>query len=160
VVLTLPEENQTLLIINCAKSWQEILTERVYICPAVGTAFKFHPCRYFGVYHDKKVSHVINIEAVIDVQSDDTTSIRWINGGGREIDYRQRAVDAANRLRPKAEFPVQVFILGYPQTADFKKDSKGGMLGSKVYRDVTSVGVKTAGDLARKLMDKKWSDLE
>ena len=155
----LPKDDQTLLIVNCAKTWQEVERERVYICPAEGSNYGNRPCRYFGIYHDQKVSHVANIEAVIDVQPDNETVVRWIGGGGREADYRQKAVDAATRLRTKAQLPLQVFVLGYPQATDFRKGSRVGMQGSKQYMDVSSLGVETAGYLAGKLWDKKWSDL-
>ncbi|HEX2913487.1 MAG TPA: hypothetical protein VH186_21975 [Chloroflexia bacterium] len=154
----LPDDNQTLLIVNCSKSWQEVVAEGVYICPAAGGAYNHHPTRYFGVYHDKKVSHVANIEAVVDVNPDDSTTVRWLVWPVKEADFRKKAVAGANRLRPKNEFPVRVFLLGPLQATNFNKDTHGGMQNSARYYDVSSLGVSTAGFLAHKLSGKKWSD--
>lgn len=156
----LPKNDQTMLIVNCARSWQEVEREHVYICPSEGANHKHKLSRYFGVYHNLKVSHVANIEAVIDVYPGNTTTTRWIGGGGKESDYQQKAIAYVNRLRPQTDIPLQVFILGYPQATDFKKGSPGGMQGSKQYMDVSSLEVDTAGYLALKLNGRLWSDFQ
>ncbi len=155
----LPKENQTLMIVNCTKTWQEVVDNKVYICPSVGAAYNYRPARYFGVYHSRKVSHVANIEAVIDVQLDGTTNVRWTALSFKEAEQRQKAVEQANQLRPKADFPVQVIILGVVQPTDFTKESPGGMFGSVKYLDVSGLEVDTAGYLAMKLRDKNWSQV-
>lgn len=154
----LTSDNQTLLVINCARSWQEVERERVYICPADQGTYNHQPSRYFGLYRTLKVSHVANIEAVVDVAADDSTKVKWIAGGGREQDYQQKALTYANNLRPRSDFPVRVFVLGILQETDFKKDTRGGMQGSKQYIDVSKLGVDTAGFLAMKLRGKTWTD--
>ncbi|MBN9390806.1 MAG: hypothetical protein J0I20_22435 [Chloroflexi bacterium] len=153
-------DNQVLLVVNCAKSFEEVERERAYICPADKGAYNHRPSRYFGLYHGKGVSAVANIEAAVDVQPDDSTTIRWIGGLGRETDYRMKAVGLANKLRPKNEFPVRVLILGVLQATDFRKDSRGGMAGSTQYFDVSSFGITGAGFLAGKLRGKKWSEIK
>ena len=154
----LAQTDQTLLIINCAKSWQEVVQNQVYICPVQGASSNFKPARYFGVYHNLTVSHVANIEAVIDVDEQHNTTVRWLAGGGAEADYRARAVEKTTKLRQQADFPVRVILLDYLQATGFKKGSRGGMQNSKQYLDVSSVGVNSAGYLAGKLWDKSWSD--
>ena len=154
----LSSDNQQLLIINCAKSWQEVERERVYICPADQATSNHKPSRYFGLYRSSKVSHVANIEAVVKVLPGEKTEFEWIAGGGREQDYQQKALASALSLRPNSEVPVKVFILGVLQETDFKKDTRGGMQGSKQYFDVSKLNVDTAGFLAMKLRGKTWTD--
>lgn len=156
----LPKDNQVLLVVNCSQTFEEVERERAYICPASKGAYNHRPSRYFGLYHGKGVSSVANIEAAVDVQPDNNTTIRWIGGLDNETNYRAKAVSLASKLRPKNEFPVRVLILGYLQATDFRKDSRGGMAGSTQYFDVSSFGVKSAGFLAGKLLGKKWSELK
>ena len=148
-----------MMIINCAKTWQEVEREKVYICPAAEGAYNHKPSRYFGLYRNKKVSHISNIEAVVKILPDETTQVEWISGFGREEDYRRQALLTALKLRPRNEFPVKVFILGILQETDFKKDSTGGMQGSKQYFDVSKLNVNTAGFVARELRGKTWEYL-
>ncbi len=151
-------DNQQLLVINCAKTWQEVERERVYICPAEQGSYNHKPSRYFGLYRTMKVSHVANIEAVVKVFPDETTQFEWITGGGREQDYQQKALTYALNLRPRTDLPVKVFILGILQETDFKKDTRGSMQGSKQYIDVSKLNVDSAGFLAMKLRGKTWAD--
>lgn len=116
--------------------------------------------RYFGLYHGKGVSSVANIEAAIDVHPDDSTTIRWIGGLDKEDNYRLKAVKLAHQLRPKNQFPVRVLILDYLQPTDFRKNTRGGMVGSTQYFDVSSFGVNSAGFLAGKLAGKNWSEIK
>src|SRR3954453_19797118 len=116
----LPKDDQTLMIVNCSKSWEQVEHDRIYICPV---NYSHRPCRYFGIYHDLKVGHVANIEAVVDVHPDGSTNIRWIGAGGQEADYRQKALDYFNNLKPKSPNPLQIFILGILQATSFKKST-------------------------------------
>ncbi len=152
--------NQILDIVNCARTWQEVKEQRVYICPARGTAYQHQPAHYFGVYYNRSVQLVANIEAVVEVTAEGTAEIKWQFGGDRAANYQTRAIDAAKRLRPESDLPVQVFILDVLQATDFKKDTAGSMVGTKKYIDVSSLGVDSAGYLAGKLSGKKWSDFQ
>ena len=156
---TLPKENQILMIINCAKIWQEVEREEIYICPASGGSYNFRPSRYFGLYRNRKVSHVANIEAVLDVQEDDTSAVRWLLYPFKLEQYQQKAVEYSNRLRSKNEFPLRVLLLSKPQQTDFRKDSQGGLSGSVRYFDVSELSVESAGYLAHKLSGKNWSQV-
>ncbi len=156
----LPKDNQILLVVNCTQTWEEVERERAYICPAQSGPYNHRPSRYFGVYHNKSVSTVANIEAAIDVNADESVTVRWISGLDTQDNYRRRAIEFAKRLRPKNEFPVRVLILGYPQATDFRRDGRGGMVGSTQYFDVTNQEVDSAGELAQKLRGKNWSSLK
>ena len=57
------------------------------------------------------------------------------------------------------EFPLRVFLLGEPHETDFRKDSKGGMVGSKQYFDIGELAPEDSRDLAEKLKGRSWSDL-
>jgi hypothetical protein len=155
----LPDSNQKLVVINCSKSVDEVKEHRVYICPAEGSAYKHQESRYFGLYKKMTVSHIANIEAVVRVNTDNSTSFYWIAGSGSEEHYRQKALAFATELRFSKEdppTPVKVFILGVLHKTDFKKDVRGGMQGNKQYFDVSEYNITTAGYLAPKLNGKTW----
>ncbi len=146
------------MVVNCTRTRQDVDRTGVYISPATGASNTYRPSRYFGVYYSQNVHEVANIEAVVEVNFDKTTNIRWLGGGGKESDYRQKAVEQAHLQRTEVDFPVQVFILGTLQATDFKKDGRAGTLSGTKYFDMSSLGVDTAGFLAMKLRGKKWSD--
>ena len=54
---------------------------------------------------------------------------------------------------------MQVFILGERREVNFKKDSTGGMWGTKLYFKNIAKGCKGIDDFAELLKDKTWSDL-
>ncbi len=153
----LPKDDQTLMIVNCSKNWEQIESNQIYSCPVENS---LRPCRYFGIYYNLKVQRVANIEAVVEVHPDGNTNARWIGAGGREADYRQKALDYFNNLTPKPSTPLQVFILGVLQATSFKKGTKGGTQTSKQYLNMSSLGVSSAGYLAPQLYDRKWTDFE
>ena len=74
-------------------------------------------------------------------------------------DLVQRARDLKAAVRPNADYPVRVFVLGPLAETRFVKDTSGGMMGSKQYFDVGRLGAEDASDLARKLDGMGWSDV-
>lgn len=153
------DANQKLIIINCTKSADEVISRQVYICPAEGGSFKHQESRYFGLYKKMTVSHIANIEAVFRVNTDLSTEYLWGFGGGNQDYYRQKAIDLAKELRFSREDPptdVKVFLLGVLNKTDFKKNSQGGMQGSKQYEDMSEYNVDNAGLIASKLYGKTW----
>ena len=147
---------ETLDIVNCSGLWQEVFAEEVYICPAEGGAFSHRQCKYFGAYFQKRVGAIGEIEAVVDVHSEDDAEIYWANG--QQIEgYISRAKQKAIELRPN-EFPIRIFLLKDLYSTEFVKDSKGGMQTSKMYLDVEDLNVSNVKELIEKLDGKNWSD--
>lgn len=155
----MPDDNQKLIIINCTKTADEVVSRQVYICPADGGTYQHRESRYFGLYKKMTVSHIANIEAVVRVNTDHSTEFLWGFGSASQDYYRQKALELAKELRFDRENPptdVKVFILGFLNKTDFKKNSHGGMQGSKQYEDMSEYNVDNAGLIASKLYGKTW----
>ncbi|MDT5060055.1 MAG: hypothetical protein QOH63_514 [Acidobacteriota bacterium] len=149
-------------IVNCAQYFEEIEEGEAYLCPAEGGAYSHKPCRFFGLYRNKNVESVANIEAVVDVSKTGDkvkAEVLWENSGQSEAQLQKTAIERALRFRP-TKLPIRVFILANRTPTDFVKDSKGGMQTSKMYLDMSSLKAKDAEDLAAKLQGKKWSNFK
>jgi hypothetical protein len=161
-----PEIADALDIVNCAQYFYEIEEGEAYLCPAEGGAYSHKPCRFFGLYRNKNVESVAEIEAVIDVTEEqklDVLIIRaeilWTNSPRSAQQHQKAAVERALRFRPD-KLPIRVFILANRTATDFIKDSSGGMQTSKMYLDVSSLHAKDAKELASKLEGKQWSEFK
>jgi hypothetical protein len=152
-------------VVNCAQLFNEIEQGEAYLCPAKGGAYKHKPCRFFGLYRNKSVESVAEIEAVVDVSKQAKTGgqvraeVLWSNSSQSDQQLQKTATERALRFRPH-KLPIRVFILANRTPTNFVKDSKGGMFGSKRYFDTSPLKAKDAGDLAAKLEGKQWSDLD
>lgn len=146
-------------IVNCATRAYEIEEGGVYMCPTKGGAYSHRQCLYFGLYREKVVDSIADIKAVIDVYTKDKSEILWINGDNSPLDCQKKAIDQALHFRSD-RLPIRVFVLGERFSTNFKKDSPGGMFGSKTYLNVNKVGVSVSGarELATKLNNKLWSE--
>lgn len=148
---------ETLDIINCSGSYEEVFAEEVYFCPAESGTFTHRQCKYFGAYFQKRVGAVGEIEAVVDVHSENEAEIYWANGNQNAEEYVIKAKEKAIELRP-SDLPIRVFLLKDLYSTEFIKDSKGGMQGNKIYLSVEDLNVANAKELAEKLNGKNWSD--
>lgn len=154
----LPSWKDRLDVINCAAIPEDILNGGVYMCPAEGGAYSHRRARYFGMYRNKRVDHLAEIEAVVDVDLDaNTTEMNWNNGHKTDGELIKSAKQKVKELRPDSG-PTRVFLLGRIHSTDFQKDSSGGMQSSKRYFDVAHLGAKSAAELADLLRGKQWSE--
>lgn len=148
---------ETLDIVNCSGLWQEVFAEEVYICPIGGGVRNHRQCKYFGAYFQKRVGAIGEIEAVIDVFSEDECQVYWININQNTENYFRRAKEKAIELRPEG-VPVRIFLLKDLYSTNFTKDSKGGMQAAKMYLNVEDLNVENAKELAEFLNDRNWSE--
>jgi hypothetical protein len=153
----LPSWSNYLDVVNCATMYREILDGNVYLCPATGGHYNHRRCRFFGMYREKCVSLVALIRSVVDVTNPTSATIRWKNTDDTNDDLIKLATAAVQRFRPD-RYPVRVFVLEQPVKTSFTKDTKGGMLGSKQYFDISHLNAKSAEELAQKLQGKTWSN--
>lgn len=154
----LPRWKNRLDVVNCAGLPEDILEGGVYMCPATGGSYNHQRCQYFGMYRNKKVERVAIIEAIVDVEDEETGRVLWRHSDTQDGELEKKACLIVSERRP-GEHPVRVFLLGKKYETDFVKDSRGGMLSSKIYFDVASLDPKNAEDLAQKLRGKSWSNL-
>ena len=156
----LPTWRHTLDVCNCAGLPDDLLEHEVYMCPAKGGAYSHNRCRYFGMYRNKRVGRVAEIEAVVDVQPDGAAELLWANVEATERDLLRRARDRKAAVRPNVDHALRIFLLGPLHETNFVKDTPRGMQGSKQYFDVGGLDPEGPLDLAQKLRGLAWSDLQ
>jgi len=155
----LPRWKYRLDIVNSARSQDTIQEKGAYICPAKGGQYSHKRCKYFGMYANKKVSLIAEIKAVvgIDPTKPNEAEIQWNNSSEKDDELRK---EAKEKVLDIDWGPARVFLLGETHETNFKKDSKGGMMGSKKYMDISHLDASDAEDLANKLNNKTWSEVE
>lgn len=150
----LPSWKNFLDIVNCAQIPEDI-EHNVYMCPATTGPYTHRRCKYFGMYRNKKVERIAEIEAVVDVELGIGEELKWNNSGESRGDLIEKAKNKLRELRPEAG-PTRIFLLGTMHETSFIKSTKGGMWGSKHYVDISSFQVADAKELAKKLCGKSW----
>lgn len=90
---------ETLDIVNCAGLWQEVFADEVYFCPVEGSSYTHRQCKYFGVYFQKRVGAVGEIEAVVDVYAEDEAETYWVNGVQGDEEYIKKAKEKVDEFR-------------------------------------------------------------
>lgn len=153
----LPTWKQRLDVVNCAISEKDIKKYGVYVCPEAKGAYKHVRSKYFGIYGNKKVDTIAEINGVCTVDECNNISVSWFNG---ETSSRE---DLINIVKTKSEAfpdfrPIQVFALdNFRDGINFEKDSPGGMFGSKKYFNF-GTKIKDIDELAKLISNKNWSD--
>jgi len=154
----LPTWRKILDVVNCAGQPEDITKYGVYMSPAEGSSYSHQRARFFGMYQEKRVQLIAEIEAVVDVDLDaDTVTLKWKNSQKSTSHYKQEAKTKVNELQ-RSKGATRIFLLGPLYKTDFKKDSRGGLFSPKLYFDISSLSPKDAEDLANKLNGKQWSD--
>jgi hypothetical protein len=158
----LPSWKRRLDVVNCARRPDDVLVERVYICPATAGAYTHDRCKYFGMYRNRHIEQVALIEAVVDVEAVGNATVKWQNLQPTNKEELKKLAEAAEakiqKLHPE-DFPKRVFLLGPLYGTDCFKDSTGGMQNSKQYFNVGPLEVKDAEHLAQALSGKTWSEI-
>ena len=158
----LPSWKYLLDIVNCAGSMEEI-NEGFYICPNTGGPYSHRRAKFFGPYKDKTVSQVHEIKAVVEVPANSKDiqdiSVRWNNIDYSNDTYKEKVMHYLNKCPERKKYnentPLQFFIIGDPQSTDYKKSSAGGMFGSKRYEELNEK-YDNAEQLAEFLKGKTW----
>lgn len=153
----LPTWKHRLDACNCSTMSHEQVEHGTYICPATGGAYTHQRARFFGMYRNKRVDHVAAIRAVVDVEADGTASIYYKNVGTPDDELFDEARAKRNEIRPGDDHALRIFLLGPLYETDFRKDSPGGMMGSKQYFSVKALSPNGVEQLAQDLRGKPWS---
>jgi len=154
----LPSWKNWLDVVNCAGLPEDILDANVYLCPAAGGAYSHGRCKYFGMYRNKAVESVALIRAVVDISADSDDHLKWKNVDTKRETLVAEARAIALERRPD-DLPIRVFLLGDLFPTEFRKESHGGLMGSKIYFDISSLDISNASELSTKLVGLVWSDL-
>lgn len=159
----LPDWKYKLDVCNCVNSLEGQYQHKVYICPATGGSYSHKRCRYFGAYKNKQAQAVAEILGVVELNSKDPSeaNIQWRNTEDlTDEELIEMAIERKYAFWPDRVEDARVFVLGEIHDTSFRKDSKGGMLGSKRYFNIDSLGVNNAAELADALDGMGWSELK
>lgn len=151
----LPSWKYHLDVVNCRVSFDDVLQHQIYVCPATDGSYNHRRSLYFGMYRNKRVEQIAKIEAVVDLESEETFSIKWKNIDKSDLELVEMARSRRSQI-DDSWYPARVFILADLHPTDFVKASPGGMQSSKQYFDISQLNVMNAEDLAHKLMGKTW----
>ena len=153
----LPTWDNRLDVVNCVGSIDEVLNEKIYACPAEGRPYSHRRAKYFGVYYNKKVHLLFQIDGVAIVEENcRKIKLKYNNtlDDDSSLVKRAKVFVKENRNEEIKNRSLQVFLLSNEERVSFIKDSDGGMYGSKIYFDIECNDVK---DLAVKINGRKWS---
>ena len=151
----LPSWKYHLDVVNCRISFDDVLQHQIYVCPATDGSYNHRRSLYFGMYRNKGVEQIGKIEAVVDLESEETFSIKWKNIDKSDLELVETARSRRSQI-DDSWYPARVFILADLHPTDFVKASSGGMQSSKQYFDISHLNVMNAEDLAHKLTGKSW----
>lgn len=169
-----------LVIVNCGRTMHEV-DAGAYLCPRIGASYSFAPSRVFGNYRDKCTDQIREIRGIVDVHRLEDgpltpegkrgvkTGIAFVLEGGlfawvhfnagvaSNEDLASLAADFAQRFRSgQLNDGVRSILLGAPHATEFRKDTKGGMIGTKRYFDVPDEDLEAIAHLLR---HRTWSEL-
>jgi len=153
----LPSWKYRLDVVSCKTSFQDVVLHNIYNCPTQGGSYTHRRSLYFGTYRNKCVEKIGKIEAVVDLESEHEHNVLWKNCDKSDKELKQIALDKRIKVGDLS-YPTRVFVLSNLFDTDFKKDSPGGMQGSKQYFDINKLNVIDAKDLAKKLRGKTWEN--
>lgn len=144
----LPRWKNTLDIVNCGGTKDEI-ANGVYICPNTSGAYNHRRAKYFGAYWNKQVNYISYIKAVVLISdSGKTFNVKWkldnnFNDKDLEREAAKKLLNCQEWRREEAErIDLQMFLLDELTEVEFKKQSKGGMMNSKIYRFVEAENIE------------------
>lgn len=152
----LPSWKYRLDVVSCNKSFDSVIKYKIYTCPTKGGAYNHRRSLYFGTYRNKCVEKVAQINAVVDLESEDEQTLIWKNDDRTNDQLKQIAIERF-QLKGDISYPKRVFVLDNLFDTKFMKESSGGMWGKR-YFDIRKLNINNAQDLAKKLQDKTWDN--
>jgi hypothetical protein len=162
----IPDWENTLDVINCSGSFPLVLDNNVYACPNTGGHYSHRRCRYFGTYKNKETKYVAEIDGIVythfDADSNISLEIQYDNIKNSD-DLKKRAQKYLDKFDDRSwekTNEIRMFILSdlVEVSVPFRKDSKGGLFGNKVYFSLDKE-ISTSEELSAYLSGKNWSDL-
>ena len=161
----LPKWKYLLDVASCRNSYDQVIENNAYICPAGGGQRKHRRAKYLAPYKDKKVEYIYTVRANVIVDINKThAKVEWNNSGEKKevlINAAKNLIDSIKgRTEENMKVPLQVFLLKDGQKTMFQKGSKGGLYGSKTYFWDIALGCKSSSELAEKCKDKNWEDFQ
>lgn len=153
----LPTWKYRLDVVNCAKTKEFITSNFAYTCPEAKGAYKHLRSRYFGIYENKKVDIIAEIQGVCVVDENNKIEISWWdNDKCNDFELMEKTQNLINKI-PEYR-PIQVFLLdNFRDNINFYKDTSGGMYNSKIYFNIYNT-INDVDDLVKVIQNKGWSN--
>lgn len=151
-----------LIVANCKLNWKEFAEHMIYVCPSetddFHTKYKHFRAKYFAPYVSQGCKYVAQIDGVVRLKSRTEAEIVWNNS---EQEDRALELQAIAKLQQVASNrpPVLIFLLSGAKQTDLVFDSKGALLASRQYFDVSGLDVHDVPSLSAKLRETPWSGL-
>lgn len=144
-------------IVPCNKSISLNKKYGIYYHPS-DRGYKKHT--FLGVYANKRVQTIWEIESIFDVKFDGKSLIKQCVQGFDTNKYDDKIIGIINDARSEIDQDISVdhrFFCGLPQKTNYRKTSKWGIQGAR-YMNLKKVIDKSASveDLANKLKNETW----
>lgn len=162
--------DNTLAVVNCATTLDEVRKFNIYACGTAGVGQTFKKFKYFGAYQNKNVSDLFEVRAVIDIEKTNDLKnakcqVYWknVNDDNEKLFKEVLSIIAKDERRrgELASFANRVFLLSnHIKDVTFKKDTHGGLYGTKKYFNDIATGCKNIQEFAEKINDKSWSEFD
>ncbi len=158
----LPNWKYTLDIINSGATKEEILNG-FYACPNLSGAYSHKRAKYFGAYWEKKVNYIAYIKGIVVVsKSGKKADVKWNNTEDKNTDeiLKKEAIEKVEnsmqkwRIDELQEHDLQIFLLDELKEVNYIKNSRGGMMSSKIYRHVKANCIE---ELVDELNSSEWN---
>ena len=152
-----------LTVVNCAQSLDD-LHAGAYLCPNRPGPYHHRHSRWLGAYTgDKTVTYVAEIDGVVRVVGE-RFETAWNDTPAEDATLYARAdrlLRAGSNLRrqQRAGKGVKVFLLRDLTETVFRKDTPGGLQGSKRYFPDLPRDISNAKQLAEYLRGRTWSEV-
>ena len=133
----LTDPHTRLVVFPCGTSWRENIRFGLYYEPPSRPAKL--DCRFLGIYHDKQISHIGQIDTVaVYLPDNDSFQIETVEGGTLTEDQKSRIRDtiAATSYYDLKGDNHRFYIVSQFVPTAFEKASPGGMRGHR-YFDLT-----------------------
>lgn len=160
----LPRWRSLLDVVSCRQTPKEIALG-AYICPDLGGSYSHRRAKYLGTYTgNRRVSAIHEIKGLVVLATKaGGYHVRWKNvevENSLLIREAERVFAGCEswRCQENEAHALQFFLLGPGIPTDFKKETPGGMVHSKIYFRNIAKDVRDAQELATKLNGKKWGD--
>lgn len=158
-----PAPEARLLVVNMAKNLPDIRL-RIYVCPSEENGFHgshLHaPAKYIACYVQAGAKYVGEVGACVRINKTGPAEVLWKFGEESDSEYIKRAQAALKETLTLNRIPPRlIFLIDNLSATDFVHDTGNSLLASRVYFDITEMGVTDVKDLAVKLKSAIWSAL-
>lgn len=160
-----PRVHQFMVAMLTGKTWRENVAHGVYYEPAHRSP-KWPRATFLGLYHDKQVSHIGRITAVVEAVEEESGWTFEAPETGVLTEENRAAIRAvvrdAQAYYPEFQLgPHRYYVVDRFEGSNFQKETPGGMMGHRYFdiQDISKTKPATqasAAEIARLLSGKSF----